>query len=401
MKILIFNHNRVWESSFHRGFYFARSLVNRGHEATVVTNSRKKLFYFKEYKYEGVRIVETPDLLFGQLRTGWDMVNALRRFLYVRHQEYDLSHAIDTRPTVILPALWLKKRWQVPLTIDWLDWWGRGGAITLRKNKILNGFFEPVETYFEEHFRQYADYTITISTLLKKRAFSLGLPKEKIKVIFHGCDTQSVQPIEKEKARKALNINGYENILLFSGFVLYDLRLLFNTFKHVLERSPKTLLLLTGSTNIFKDVQLKRWKGHKNIKSLGFLPKEKYACVLGAADLCILPLSDNLTNRARYPGKFGDYMASGRPVVSNDVGDVGRLIKENKVGVLTESNPKSLANGIVELLENRDLIDEMGANARRLAEQEMSFDILSHEFETVFKSLVKAPKLNGNSRNNS
>ena len=111
------NHNRVWESTFNRAYYFGRSLVKRGHEVTIVTNSRQRMFVFKNFLSEGVKIIETPDLLWGRLRTGWDLVNALRRIYYLRAMQFDVIHALDCRPTVIIPALYLKKTLKIPLVI--------------------------------------------------------------------------------------------------------------------------------------------------------------------------------------------------------------------------------------------------------------------------------------------
>lgn len=390
MNILILNHNRIWESSFNRAFYFARPLVRRGHSVTVVTNSKKQIFSFEEYVYEGVNIIETPDIFWGKLRTGWDPLNALRRCYFLKSRKFDIIHAIDCRPTVIIPALYLKKRWKVPLVIDWLDWWGRGGIIDLRSNKILNKLFEPIETYFEENFRKYADYTTVISTLLRERAINLGINKEKIKVISHGCDTDDAKPLDKATARKELGLSDYDFILLFSGFVLYDIRLSLDAFSRVLKQYPNTLLILTGSHEHLDGKCKKRWKGNTHILNLGFLSKQKYSRVLGACDLCMLPLSDNLANRARFPGRLGDYMAAGRPVISNDVGDVGSLIKEYNIGALTKPTPDEYARGIINALQQPRNLAIWGNNARKLAQERLSFDILSKDFEQIYTELIKS-----------
>ena len=389
MNILMLNHNRVWEGTFNRAFYFGRSLVKFGHKVTVVTNSKNRIFSFNEFEHEGVKIIETPDLLWGKLRTGWDLINALRRIFYLKSMHFDIIHAFDCRPTVIIPALYLKKSLKIPLVIDWADWWGRGGAIELRNHKILNKLFEPVETFFEENFRKYADYTTVISHLLRERAVNLGIDERKIKVVFHGCDRETIFPLNKSQARKKINFSDYKFILLFSGFVQYDIEMALKAFDLVLQEHPNTLLLLTGSANPLQNLNNNQWKKNKNILTLGFLPKEKYNLVLGSVDLCLLPLSDTLANQARYPGRIGDYMAAGRPTISNYVGDIGNIIKNNDLGILTNPDYRSFAQGIIKALRDPANLDKCGLNARNVAENKLSFDILSKDFESIYLQLLR------------
>ena len=381
------NHNRVWESTFNRAYYFGRSLVKRGHEVTIVTNSKHQIWLFKEFLSEGVKIIETPDLLWGRLRTGWDLVNALRRKYYLRVMQFDVIHALDCRPTVIIPALYLKKTLKIPLVIDWADWWGRGGAINIRKPIWLNRCFEPIETFFEEKFRHKADYTTVISPLLGERAINLGIPEDKICFIPHGSDTESIYPIDKQYAREQLGLLTKNYILIFSGFVLYDTAILAKAFELVQQKFPDILLFLTGQKNILRNHCKKDELGCK-ILNIGFVPKNKFVLYLAAADLCLMPLADNLANQARFPGRIGDYMAAGRPIISNPVGEAGKIVKENNLGLLSQPNGESFANAIIEGLEDEKSRIRWGQNAREVAENKYSFDILCQKFEDVYKKVL-------------
>jgi glycosyltransferase involved in cell wall biosynthesis len=386
------NHNRIWESTFNRAFYFARPLARSGHHVTVVTNSKNNILKYNVYTLNGVRIIETPDLFWGSLRTGWDFHNTLRRIFYLKSMRFDIIHAFDCRPTVILPALYLKNRLNIPLVIDWADWWGKGGAIELRKNKVLNKLFAPVEIFFEENFRKHADYTTVISHLLKDRAVRLKVDAQKIKIVFHGCDTETVLPLDKLESRKKLNLPENHFVLLFSGFVLYDIEMALNAFDTVAQKYPNTILLITGSDRPFKGLNNGKWQKNDNIVNYGFLSKDKYNLALSASNLCLLPLSDTLANRARYPGRAGDYLAAGRPIISNKVGDISNIIREHDLGVLTNPDHGSFAKGIIEALENSKICKKWEHNARSFAENVLSFDILSKEFENIYWELLEENK---------
>src|SRR5438067_1576152 len=127
MNILFINHNVARSGgTFFRAFHLGHQLAARGHSVTLLTTSADSRLRFRETTDRGVRLVESPDLLTGRGRTGWDPWDALRRAVWARHARWDLVHAFDCRPTVVGPGLSLRAR-GIPLAIDWADWWGRGG----------------------------------------------------------------------------------------------------------------------------------------------------------------------------------------------------------------------------------------------------------------------------------
>lgn len=385
LRVLILNHNVEWRGTFQRCFDFAKMLTSRGHIATIVTNSPHNRLRFEEYELEEIRIIRSPDLLWGILRTGWDPMNVLRRYRYLKNQKFDIIHAFDNRPAVILPALKLKKRWSCPLVSDWCDWWGRGGAITFRKNKILNRMFEPIETFFEEYYRKDADFLTVISRPLKERAIRLGYPARKIEVIPPLVDTEKIFPVNQKEARKRLGLPEGCPIIIFSGFVLYDLELVLEAFRLVHREIPNCLLLLTGGIP-----KLAAKHSDLPVFNFGFVSQEKLRDCLGASDLCLLPLTDCLTNRARFPHKIGHYLAAGRPVMSNPVGEAGQLIGERQVGFLTDGEPTAFADGICRALCDLDKLAAVGMWARHVAEDYLSGDRYADRLVGIYKSCIES-----------
>jgi glycosyltransferase involved in cell wall biosynthesis len=61
-----------------------------------------------------------------------------------------------------------------------------------------------------------------------------------------------------------------------------------------------------------------------------------------------------------YPQKLYDYLSVGLPIVANEIGAWTKIIKENRVGIVTDNNPKAFAHGILEFLQNPELIHECG-----------------------------------------
>jgi glycosyltransferase involved in cell wall biosynthesis len=79
-------------------------------------------------------------------------------------------------------------------------------------------------------------------------------------------------------------------------------------------------------------------------------------------------MSDNLMNRARGPIKLGDYLAAGRAIVANPVGDLVDVFQEYDVGLLAGESPEEYGSAIAELLSDEDRCARLGKRAREVAE---------------------------------
>ena len=80
--------------------------------------------------------------------------------------------------------------------------------------------------------------------------------------------------------------------------------------------------------------------------------------------------------------KIFDYMSSGRPIVATNCTEQAKFIKENDVGIITDDNPDSLAEGVLKLIENRDLAMRYGKNAFLAVKNK-------HSWEHRAKELIK------------
>lgn len=389
MNILYLNHNVVWRSTFHRCFLFARELVLLGHNVTILTNSKTSRFSFRENTHKGVTIVECPDLLWGSLRTGWDPVNVLRRCWYLRTQSFDLIHTFDTRPTVILPALFYKFAVRsVPLVIDWADWWGRGGATNFRKHRFLNWFFTPVETFFEEKLRQFATHTTVISTSLRKRAIGLGISSRSITLVPSGADVRTLFPMDKSSARQQLGIPISAHVCIFPSFVLYDLQYVLEAFQLVSDADPNALLFLVGEFPRSLGKRFDDLVSRQVIWRLGPMSKEQLRPFLAASDVGLLPLSRTIANESRFPMKFGDFLSAQVPIVTMNVGDVGKMVRRHQLGYIANDGVKDFAETIQWIIRHPKQAAQRAKHAHVYAAERFSFRVFTLRLLTIYMRLV-------------
>lgn len=390
MKILLVNFTFKWRSTFFRAFHFGRCLVKMGHDVTLLTISVSSRFRANSFEAMGVKVIETPAFLWGFGRVGWDPRDIFWRLRYIlRNNDFDLVHGFDCRPAVLFPSLLLKRLKGIPYISDWADWWGRGGIIEDRPNKVVRFLTGGIEVFFEEKFRRMASGLTVTSRALRERAMGLGLDPKWVFYIPSGCDIHSIVPMDKDAARDELGLDKNSKIIEFMGFVHYDLDLAIRSFAEIRKRSDNVKLLLVGPESPITG-QLKRELGlDGGIIETGIQPYEKMSLYLGCADVLLLPYADKICNVGRGPIKLGDYLASGRPSVSNPVGDIKYIFADDEIGLLADDNAADFAEKVMTILDDPETGEKMGRNARRVAEEKYSWEILSEQIEDYYNEVLE------------
>lgn len=390
MRILMLLFGVEGKGTYWRALHLARALARRGHRITVLATSRANHLRFdtRPDTQAGVTLVESPDMLWGPLRSGWDPWNLISRIAWIRkQQQFDLLHAFESRPVSILPALYGRRRGHTRLILDWCDWFGRGGSVEEYPNPLVRSILRPIETYFEEHFRRYADGTTVINTVLRQRAIALGVSPQSILLLRNGSDVENLHPYPQLKARQTVGLPVDELIIGYVGAIYYkDAVLMARAFDIIREIEPRARLLLIGYYN----QPLERWVAAPGaVYRTGRLRYDELKLYLAACDVCWLPLCDSLANRGRWPLKLNDYMAIGRPIVATSVGDITAFFQEYPIGLLARDEPQDLAAKVLALLNNPEQREVMGRYARHLAETVFTWDSLAEQLELFYYRVLE------------
>jgi glycosyltransferase involved in cell wall biosynthesis len=383
MRILYLNHNVVGRGTWLRASWLARELVALGHDVTVLTTSTDRRATSREREWSGVRVIETPDLLAGAARTGWDPWNAAWRVGRLAGERFDLVHGFDCRPVVIVPALAQSLRTRTPLFLDWADWWGRGGTIMERSGWPVRTFFGPVETWFEEAFRSDAVANTTISEVLRDRCIRLGVDERRVIALPNGCAPQPMPT--RESARAELKLPDAPVILHLGVMQKADATFLFDAFRTTRRVLPNARLVLVGpyAGPIPTDLQ-------PFVTRTGFVDDDTMKRWLAAADVGAIPLRDTIASRGRWPGKLSEYLAAGLPVVMPAVGSAAELIERN--GAARTSAPTSEALGLLLADVARDgaARERMGNAGRALAAGELSWSSIATQLLAFYQQWLGA-----------
>ena len=374
-----------------RSMVMASNLVERGHHAMIIAISRQKRFGIEEYYLDGVRIVETPDMLWGRLRTGWDPWNLINRlyFLSKENGSYNLVHTFESRPASIYPALYFSRKHNLPLITDWNDWFGRHGLIDINRPIWYRYLFGGVETYYEETFRAKAAGLTVISSMLQQRAIGLGVDPKKICFISGGAFLDLFTNHSIEECRQHSGFKLDEPMLGFSSANSHlDMEIVLQSLKLVSQKYPEMKLIITGEAKEEIHKLVKKFDVQNNVIFTGFLPLNELQWYLGSANVFLLPMADLPYNQGRWPNKMCDYMCMARPTVSNPVGDIKRLMEQNAVGCLAAWTPEDFAQKILYLLDHPSVSAEYGRNARKVAEEQFDWKKLIVKLEDFYYKIL-------------
>lgn len=371
MKILILNHNQERLGTYWRCFFFAKQLSSLGHNITMICASGKRFDLLIRTKQinQKFKIITLPRICYHKYFTGQALLRLPLTCLLVLILKYDLLYAFTVaQPQIAIPAIVSKIIRKKTLIIDWDDIWGKG--LGLYHGHLINSIFY----FFERKTLLFADKITYVSCLLGKEIKKLGF-SHKAKKFPNGADYQNIKPITKTEALKKLHLDKNKKYLLSLGNTYTtSLNLLITSFQLAAKKVKNLQLILVGAAQAPVNLS-------KNIICQGSRPYQEIPYWLSAADILVLPMENNLFEKARFPIRLGDYLCAKKPIISNAVGEVKYYLKNYHCGLITKSNKKELTQAIIKLSQNPSLGKNMALRARALAKNELSWITIGQKLE--------------------
>lgn len=378
-------HNTINRGTFNRAHSLARHLVKRGHQVTLFTGAESGN-ESKSENIDGVMVVESFDPLPRRAReSGLSPFDFLGRMRSLWKLPCDLIHCFDHRPAISFPGLFFARTRRVPCVFDWADLWGFEG-IAAERGPMSRWSLGVVDQLLENTVRRRADSLTVINTPLRDRA------RAKFSVPIHllpvGANSDVIRPMPKQESRRRLGLPENASIAVHTGQAPYDALYLARSFVELAKTNPATLLILAGGSFRILTRALAKAGLSKQLLQFGMLDRDKLAVLMACADVLLLPYTNRAVNRFRYPNKLGDYLAAGRPIVTNRTGDLGRLAAEEKFALLADDTPESFANAMKQLFDNESLRDELGRRGRQLAESKLDWGFFAADLERFYEETI-------------
>jgi len=189
---------------------------------------------------------------------------------------------------------------------------------------------------------------------------------------------------DTEKLKKQLDI-GNNKVVLYTGTFEYyqGIELLLKSIPHVIEKLNKVTYVLVGG----EPEQIKEMKAIANSLNIdsyvlftGKRAVNEMSAFMAIADVLVSPRSIG-TN---IPLKIYSYLKSGKPIVATNLLTHTQVLDET-VSILAAPEPGAFADGIVRLLANDELRNQIGQKGKELADAKYTYDAFLRKNEHVYQ----------------
>jgi glycosyltransferase involved in cell wall biosynthesis len=360
----------------------AAALARAGHQVTIVCWDRDGRFAAREmvdgYQVERVQNVRT------RYGAGARQLFHIPRFwraaakrVLALHPDVVHCHDLDTLPA----GWWLKGRTGVRLVYDAHEDYPALMSLYLPRPMVA------LLSWLERRLLGRVDYIITASTVLADKLRGRGVGP----VVTLG-NYQSLVPFDAVSdadvaaVRAQLGLRADDFVVVYIGGF---------------SRNRQLLPLIEAARELSGVVFLLWGDGHQrpaveaaaaqvpNVRYLGWLPAAQvplYTRLADAIYYCLL--SDYPGAVYNAPNTLSNALAAGRPVVANDVGDLGRIVRQAGCGtLLAEVTPESIRRAL-ETLHDPIVRRQMGEAGRAAAEREYNWDVVERLLKQVYDQLA-------------
>jgi len=268
--------------------------------------------------------------------------------LWKKYEGFDLVYATAPPYTDFLIGQEVKKKYKIPLVIDYRDAWV--------DSKVLNFYPTPFHKQrnmkLEKKVIKDANVVITTNRRVKELIISRygNIAYNDIKIFPHGYDSED---FENASAKK-LPLTNKMRITYSGSFYTRDPKFYFKAIKNFLTRHPELKdkvefcflgLFTKEHLNIAKNLNIQ-----DSLNLPGYLNHFECVKYILASDVLFLLISRGENEDAAMPGKVGEYIGSRKNIIACIPEGVTKKILEGYKAIkfVEEENPEKIADKIYE-----------------------------------------------------
>ena len=404
MKILIVSQYYSPEpgATSNRLESFAKAMVRRGHDVTVICEfpnhprgilrreDRWRL-YRKENVSGRYRILRTWVLAFPKK-------NNLKRVLFylsfaissllagLVSQRHDVVFTSSPPIFHALTAMLIARLKKAKFILDIRDLWPDS---VVEFKAMPKGVLIRWAGLLEHMLYRSAATIFAVSEGLKEKIEARG-GKEKVNIAYNGSEEAiSGWQGDVRDFRERQNWSG-KTVIMYAGLMGLGQNL--SALIPLLKRNIRDDILFYFKGDGPQKAEFQRsisQSGLKNVIVEDAVPFNEIIPYMYGSDIMLVILRDSPFFRSAIPSKFFDYMASGKPILTNVDGELREIMEQNKTGVyFSLSEPESFDQAL-KTLSDPAKAREYGENGKRIVMKKFMRSNIADKVVTIIENEFK------------
>jgi len=375
------------DASTRHVFEFCRQFARMGHEVDLFVPSLGE-----KRELPGVRIVHVPVVFKNSAATFFSFYLSLFFILSF--------HCLKSRPDVLYTRLqtmeWMATLLKCVFPFKYVVEVNGLAPVEMKINAVPGGWIGFV-TFMERIIYKLSDQVVVPSSLIRDYLCrNYGVKESSVLVVSNGANPEFSRPMDKTECRRQLGLPPDGKYLVFLGSLKqwHGIDRLVPLMPALVDDIPDLHLLIVGDGE--KKEGLKRWIDEKqmgqNIILAGRVPFEEVPLYINSGDICLAPyFEEGLNETGISPLKIFEYMACGRPIITNPVGGLDALFREHEIGVMIHSmNPTDWEKPIKDLLGDPEKMETLGNNGLRAVQTHYSWEAICKKIEITLERIVSS-----------
>jgi len=230
-------------------------------------------------------------------------------------------------------------------------------------------------------YTRFVDHVIVNADAIRRSIIDAGLVShDRVSVVPNGIDPSRVERADGGDFRKRRELDEDGPLIVFAGRLVGDKRPLdaLGVFAGVLDGRPDARLAVVGDGPMLEEMK-ERAKGIRGrVVFTGRV--DDIGPALAAADVLLVT-----SRREGMPHVVLEAMAAGTPVVATAVSGIPEIIEDGVSGLLAPAGEvEALAQGVLEVLRDRDRAGALARAARRTAREHHGLERMIDAIEERF-----------------
>lgn len=227
-----------------------------------------------------------------------------------------------------------------------------------------------------------ADYVVTVSETHTEALIRQGLSKDRVGIIRNGVDLDLFRqlPFPEHPQFTFAYAGAFQ--------IWQNIDNLVEAFDRIRNRNIR--LLLVGFTQ--DDLSIRQQCAEKfgdRVELVDKTDRVSLINILRSVAVFIIPRISHPALRHAFPTKFAEYAAMGRPIMVNDVDETADFVRKYDCGFVSDPSPEAMARTMEEVTKiSSETLAEMGNRARRMAEENFSWQQIGDEYATLVRNIV-------------